>query len=93
MDSLDESLFREYMNLRQKRIRVIKHLKAVERLFWSQSFMRCSLDVDVDVDEVGNPSRLVRFDKQVEALADLESLTSQITQELTFKRHYWQAYK
>ncbi|WP_054660705.1 hypothetical protein [Secundilactobacillus kimchicus] len=88
MDSLDESLIREYMHLDRKRFRILRQLDVIKAMFWQQSFMRSPLDVD----EAGNPNRIVRFDHQIDAIIDMESLVFQTSQELAFKHTHWQRY-
>lgn len=88
MDKLDESLIREYMHLDRKRDRILRRVESIKSLFWQQSFMRSPLDID----EVGNPNRIVRFDHQIDAILDMESMASQTSQELAFKHAQWQRY-
>lgn len=88
MDRLDESLIREYMHLNSKHQRIMARLARIKKAFWQQSFMRSPLDVD----EVGNPNRIVRFDKQINAILDMESLANEVSQEIVFKAHLWARY-
>lgn len=88
LDKLDQSLIREYMNLNSKLKRVTRRLQYVKYCFWEQSFMRSPLDMDAN----GNPNPIVRFDRQINAIADIESLITETTREISFKRHCWQRY-
>ncbi|QEA32125.1 hypothetical protein [Secundilactobacillus malefermentans] len=88
MDELDQSLIHEYMNIRYKQTRIKARFKSIKHLFWEQSFIRSPFAID----DNGNPESIVRYDRQVNALIDLEALSQQTQTELNFKRNYFNKY-
>ncbi|GHP14296.1 hypothetical protein YK48G_17210 [Lentilactobacillus fungorum] len=88
MDELDKLLIKGYMHLSDKIQRQQKRFEYAEWLFWQQSFMSCPDAFDAN----GNPTHVARYDKQVDALIDLEAQTNLNADILTFKRDYFQKF-
>lgn len=87
MDTLDESLIKEYMNLYNKIISFKERYKKIEYEFWQQSFMGSSA-----YDDNGFIIKITPFDIQVNKLLDLVDSVNQLISITQFKLNYFNRY-